>query len=73
MERTTLKYELEPDTKLFLRQQAEDIVCSKVAMPTESVDAMSPAAARALMHELLVYQIELEMQNDELRRTTNPA
>ena len=69
MDKITPKYELEPDTKLHLRKQAEDIVRSKVAMPLESVDAMSPAAARALVHELQVHQIELEMQNNELRRT----
>ncbi|MEO6291560.1 MAG: PAS domain-containing protein [Burkholderiaceae bacterium] len=69
MDKTTPKYELEPETKLFLRQQAEGIVRARVALPTESVDVMAPAAARALVHELQVHQIELEMQNEELRRT----
>jgi PAS domain S-box-containing protein len=69
MDKTTSKYELAPDTKQYLRQQAEVIVRDKVALSTNSVDAMSPSAVRVLVHELQVHQIELEMQNEELRRT----
>jgi PAS domain S-box-containing protein len=69
MDKTTPKYELEPDTKLHLRQQAEEMVRSKAALSTNSVDAMSPSAVRALVHELQVHQIELEMQNEDLRQT----
>src|ERR1700722_949083 len=49
-----------------LRRQAEQ------RMPPDGVTAMPPATeaeALALVHELQVHQIELEMQNDELRRT----
>lgn len=33
----------------------------------ERLDALTPQATRQLIHELRVYQIELEMQSDELR------
>jgi PAS domain S-box-containing protein len=63
------KYELSAETKNFLREQAESIVHGKVTLSTESLDDMPPAAVRALVHELQVHQIELEMQNETLRRT----
>jgi len=48
-----------------LRKRAEEIFREKSAgLPADP--AMSPEAA---MHELHVHQIELEMQNEELRRT----
>lgn len=69
MNKLTQKYELEAETKKFLRDQVEGIVHGKVTLSTESLDAMPPAAVRALVHELQVHQIELEMQNETLRRT----
>jgi PAS domain S-box-containing protein len=47
-----------------LRKRAEDALQHYIIRPEE----YSPEAAQKLIHELRVHQIELEMQNDELRR-----
>ena len=47
-----------------LRRQAEERLRLETSLPEEN----SPAAAQKLIHELRVHQIELEMQNEELRR-----
>ncbi|QSA98495.1 bifunctional diguanylate cyclase/phosphodiesterase [Methylococcus sp. EFPC2] len=52
-----------------LRRRAEDIARWRAAATTVIPDSLPPEAARQLMHELQVHQIELEMQNEELRRT----
>jgi PAS domain S-box-containing protein len=69
MDNITPRYELASETKLLLREQAEDIVRGKLALSTQNLEAMSPDAVRALVHELQVHQIELEMQNETLRQT----
>ena len=52
---------MDPDD---LRKRAE----ARLAPRRGDVPEMSPEQARALFHELQTHQLELEMQNDELRR-----
>src|SRR5450756_1015227 len=51
-----------------MRRLAEDLARERLAQLPQSLQALSPETMRQLMHELQVHQIELEMQNDELRR-----
>ena len=55
-----------PSTPAEIRARAEAIMRAKTAPPS---DDLSPEAHRVILHELRVHQIELEMQNEELRRT----
>ena len=48
-----------------LRKRAEEAARADAANAQET---LSPEAARQMLHELRVHQIELEMQNEELRR-----
>ncbi len=48
-----------------LRRKAE----VKSALLSENFDTLSPEDCRKILHELKVHQIELEMQNEELKRT----
>ncbi|MBS1218460.1 MAG: sensory box protein [Proteobacteria bacterium] len=52
----------------LLRQQAEGIAREKAGRNLENLDTLSPAAAQRLLHDLQVHQIELELQNEELRQ-----
>ena len=56
-----------------LRQVAEAIVAklasTKSSDEPKPIDENPPDASRQVLHELLVHQVELEMQNEELRRT----
>jgi PAS domain S-box-containing protein len=51
-----------------LRRRAEEIAREKAARMPENLEALAPEEVRQLLHELRVYQIELDMQNEELRR-----
>lgn len=52
-----------------LREHAEVLTRSQSAPQSDRLATLSPEATRDLLHELQVHRIELEMQNDELRRT----
>ncbi len=54
-----------------LRRRAEEEARGKTVPMPEDLDEMSPGEARKVLHELQVHQIELEMQNEELRRVQN--
>jgi PAS domain S-box-containing protein len=51
-----------------LRQQAEAIAREHKGKAMADPATLKPAAAKRLLHELQVHQIELELQNEELRR-----
>ena len=54
----------DPEDAADLRQRAE---AQFQQASTESFAAMSPSELQRTLHELRVHQIELEMQNEELR------
>src|ERR1035437_414308 len=51
-----------------LRQRAEELIAEKAAQSPEDPEAMSPEETWRTFHELSVHQVELEIQNEELRR-----
>ncbi len=57
-----------PPSPLTLRQRAEAVLVAHTDAAAQPEDLSHYEMARQL-HELQVHQIELEMQNDELRRT----
>ncbi len=57
-----------PDNAAELRQRAEASFRGKDAQSLETLAELPPEAIGQMLHELRVHQIELEMQNEELRR-----
>ena len=54
-------------SKLSVRQQAEELIRGKEASFLKKTEALLPDDVRKMLYELQVHQIELEMQNEELR------
>ena len=52
-----------------MRTRAEQIFRDRVALSSVSLDDLSPEETQLMLHELRVHQIELELQNEELRRS----
>ena len=50
-----------------LRQRAEAIAGSKWENLSANIETIPPEEIQRILHELQIYQIELEMQNEELR------
>ena len=53
----------------FLRQRAVHSLQAQGPLPAPWPSEMTPQAAQLLFHELRVHQVELELQNEELRGT----
>jgi len=53
--------------EMALRRQAEEIARENAALTLENLKALSPEETWQTLHELRVHQIELELQNEELR------
>ena len=54
--------------KEVLRQQAEKIAQDASGRARGNLNPLSPADAQRVLHDLQVHQIELELQNEELRQ-----
>jgi len=65
---TDLRGESEPGPEQTLRQRADRIARDTGAQSPEAIAALSPEDLQRTFHELRVHQIELETQNEELRR-----
>ena len=52
-----------------LRRRAEVMIQLNDAQSLDSAETLSPQEAQRMLHELRVHQVELELQNEELRRS----
>jgi len=59
----------EADAGQALRKRAEALAGERASEMPEDLEAPPLEVALCALHELRVHQIELEMQNEELRRT----
>jgi PAS domain S-box-containing protein len=67
MNSQTDKDALSGDVAQLLRQRAEARFLASATALAGAVDRRSPPATQQLLHDLQVHQIELELQNEELR------
>lgn len=58
----------DPGKTAKLRWRAEELASGKGAPPSRELPPLSPEEIQKTIHELQVHQIELKMQNEELRR-----
>jgi len=58
-----------PGARQALRKRAEAIFREQSAQSPKELEAISPETTRRALHELGIHQIELEMQNEELRQS----
>jgi len=58
-----------PSTEAGLSRLAEEVDKRNAPSSSEDIEALSPAEIQRKFSELRVYQIELEMQNEQLRQT----
>ena len=59
----------EANSAQALRRRAEALAADRAGEMPENRETLSPDEVRRVLHDLRVHQIELEMQNVELRRT----
>ena len=65
----TIRTGIESETPaVALRRRAEGTAKRNAFLIPEDMESLSIEAARQMLHELRVHQIELEMQNEELRK-----